>query len=80
MEPNGGDMDRLGLWSIPYMIAVLAAGEFSRQVFAPGLQALQPGWSLWIVNLAASLPGFVPMWVAGYWLFRHLDPSRRSQP
>lgn len=74
------NMDRLSLWSIPYMIVVLAAGEFSRQLIAPGLQVLQPDWPQWIINLTASLPGFIPMWIIGYWLFRRLDPSRRSRP
>lgn len=72
-------MDRLGLWSIPYVIIVLAAGELSRQAIAPGLQALQPDWPHWIINLVASLPGFVPMWLIGYWLFRRLDPLRRNR-
>ena len=71
-------MDRFGLWSILYVIVLLAVGEVARQIFAPGLQSLQPNWPEGIVNLIASLPGFIPMWGIGYWLFRRFYQSRRS--
>ena len=73
------DRDRFGLWAIPFVIVLLTAGEISRQLLAPGLQFLQPDWPEGIVGLVASLPGFVPVWIIGYWLFRRLDPARRQR-
>lgn len=73
-------MDRLGLWSIPFVIVFVAAGEFSRKVFTPLLRSIQPGWPDWLVTFISPLPGLVLVGAIGYWLFLRLDPSRRSRP
>lgn len=70
-------VDKFMPWSWLYMLLVLLIGEVSREAFAPGLHVLEPTWPNAMINLIAALPGFVPMWVLGYWLFRRMEKARR---
>lgn len=72
-------MDRFGLWSIPFVVILLSAGEVSRRVLDPLLRSLQPEWPGWLVTLLAPLPGLILVGSIGYLLFRRADPSRHNQ-
>ena len=71
-------MKKTRLWEIPFMLALLLAGGASRDLLQPILESLKPAWPNWFLNLAASLPGLLPVGAIGYWLFWHFEGPKHK--